>query len=231
MPLPRYLQIAEQLTRDIAAGLLEDASRLPPEVAMARTLGVSVGTLRKALSELARRGLLVRRQGSGNYVRHSDGPVGIYAFFRLELNAGGGLPAARNLAVERRAPPAAAGVPWEAGWRIRRLRWLNAVPAAVEEIWIDARHAPALDAATLPETLYRHYAAAFGLWIAEVEDRVDAGPCPDWTPAAFPAGPGAVCGRVARRARCRAQRVEEVSTTWFDPATTAYVARWRESPA
>ncbi|MBA3324413.1 MAG: GntR family transcriptional regulator, partial [Rhodobacteraceae bacterium] len=188
MPLPRYLEIGERLTREIAAGLRPNGARLPPEVALAREFGVSVGTLRKALAELAARGLLVRRQGSGNYVRRSAAPVGIYGFLHLELAGGGGMPSARNLEVARLAAPD--GAPWPEGWRIRRLRRLNDAAAALEEIWIDARHAAGLSVEGLPETLYRHYAAAFGLRIARVEDRVGPGACPAWAPPEFPLGPG-----------------------------------------
>ena len=52
--LPKYLQISELLIRDIAAGRLEDGSRLPTERDLATQLSTSVGTLRKAFSELAR---------------------------------------------------------------------------------------------------------------------------------------------------------------------------------
>ncbi len=60
-----YLQIAETLVRDIAAGTLIDGEKLPPERDMAKDLGIAVGTLRKTLSELESRGLLERIQGSG----------------------------------------------------------------------------------------------------------------------------------------------------------------------
>ncbi len=226
MSLPRFLEISERLTREIAAGLRPDGARLPPEIELARECGVSVGTLRKALAELAARGLLVRRQGSGNYVRRSAGPVGIYGFLHLELVAGGGLPGARILEVSRVNPPDDA--PWTGSWRIRRLRTLNGFVAALEEIWLDVRHAAELGPADLPETLYRHYAARFGLWIARVEDRVGAGRCPDWAPPSFPLGPGAVCGLVSRRAESRERRIEEISRSWFDPSIAAYVARWTE---
>ena len=61
--LPIYVQVSEMLIRDIAAGMLVDGSRLPPERDMAKSLEISVGTLRKALSELESRGLLDRRHG------------------------------------------------------------------------------------------------------------------------------------------------------------------------
>ena len=67
--LPIYLQIAEQVSREISAGLLVDGERLPTEREMAQRYGVAVRTLRKALARLTEMGLLIRRQGSGNYVQ------------------------------------------------------------------------------------------------------------------------------------------------------------------
>ncbi len=67
--LPKYIQISEMLIRDIAAGRLGDGMRLPPERDMAKSLDISVGTLRKALADLESKGALRRLQGSGNYVQ------------------------------------------------------------------------------------------------------------------------------------------------------------------
>lgn len=228
MDLPIYLQISERLTREIAAGVLVDGSRLPPEIELARSLGVSVGTLRKALAEVAARGLLTRRQGSGNYVRRNASPTGIYAFFHLELRNGGGMPGARTLSAERVRPDGPTGAPWDPGWRIRRLRLIDGRPAALEEIWIDAAHALTMDAESVPESLYRHYASAFGLRIARVEDQVRDGVCPDWAPPDSPLAAGSTCGLVLRRAESREKRLAEVSRTWFDTSRVAYVARWVE---
>lgn len=43
--------------------------RLPPEGPLAEMFSVSVGTLRRAVSELCEEGILWKRQGSGTYVR------------------------------------------------------------------------------------------------------------------------------------------------------------------
>ena len=87
-PLPAYLRIAEMLTHDIAAGRLPDGARLPPERNLAPSFDVSVGTLRKALTELEARGLLTRRHGSGNYVQFDGRAAAGYSMFRLELAGG-----------------------------------------------------------------------------------------------------------------------------------------------
>ncbi|MDE0852608.1 winged helix-turn-helix domain-containing protein, partial [Yoonia sp.] len=54
--LPKYIQVSEMLIREIAADHLADGARLPPERDMAVELGISVGTLRKALRDLANKG-------------------------------------------------------------------------------------------------------------------------------------------------------------------------------
>ena len=103
--LPVFIQIAELLIRDIAAGRLIEGERLPPEREMAAELNVSVGTLRKSLSELEQKGMLERIQGSGNYIRETGTQNSVYAMFRLELPEGGGLPRADILSVDHLKKP------------------------------------------------------------------------------------------------------------------------------
>jgi GntR family transcriptional regulator len=238
-PLPRYLQLTELLTREIAAGRWRVGERLPTEAELAARLGVAVGTLRKALAELATRGLIERRQGSGTYVRQAEpGGRSAYGFFRLEARDGGpGLPGAEPLALAAvdtpalwPADPADAAHPADRParcWQLRRLRRLDGAPVALEQICFDARHAAELDAAALSESLYHHYETAFGFWIAQVEDRLGLAPVPDWAPPAFglPVCTPTVC--IERRAWSQHGRLEEVSLTWLDPARARYVARWR----
>ena len=134
--LPKYVQTAEMLIREIAAGRLLDGERLPPERDMAAELGLAVGTLRKALADLEYRGLLERVQGSGNYIRSGAEASGVYALFRLELIRGGGLPTAETLSVDFLPKPGDAPDfgPSESAHRVRRLRRLGGRSAALEEI-------------------------------------------------------------------------------------------------
>lgn len=225
--LPRYQQISELLIRDIAAGRLMDGARLPPEREMAAELGVAVGTLRKALQDLAAKGLLERVQGSGNYIRARADVESIYALFRLELVNGGGLPAAQVLDVARlpkpRHLPSFGDGP--DAHRIRRLRLLSAMPVAVEEIWLDAAYATELHATDLSQSLYLHYRTHLGLWIARAEDRIGTDAVPDFAPAQFSLKPGAMAGHVVRISWGQDNRRAEVSETWFDPHVARYVSR------
>lgn len=228
-PLPVHMQIGEMLIREIAAGRLADGARLPPERDMAAELGIAVGTLRRALADLTDRGLLERVHGSGNYVRSRGDLQGVYAFFRLERIGGGGLPTADLISVERMEKPA--DVPAfgssTVAHRIRRLRRLDGVAAAVEEIWLDGARAQAMSPDDLSESLYLHYRVALGFSIARIEDRVSVAPAPDWAPAAFGAQPPAPCGLIERIAWAGDGDSVEFSRSWFDPGVARYVSRFR----
>ncbi|MDJ1017486.1 MAG: GntR family transcriptional regulator [Paracoccaceae bacterium] len=227
--LPKYVQTAELLIREIAAGRLADGARMKPERAMAVELGVSVGTLRKALGDLTEKGLLERVQGSGNYVRHRPEAAGVYAFFRLELVEGGGLPTAEVLSVERTLKPddLPAFGRSDSGHRIRRLRRLSGKPAAMEEIWLDGVWADVLMPADLSESLYLFYREELGLWIARAEDSVGLGVAPKWRAPDFGLAAGSPCGFIERWGRTPEGEVAEYSRTWFDPGVARYVARIR----
>jgi GntR family transcriptional regulator len=65
---PLYLQICDVLARRIASGEWPARAAIPAEVELARELGVSAGTLRKALELLENDGLVTRRRGRGTFV-------------------------------------------------------------------------------------------------------------------------------------------------------------------
>ncbi len=231
--LPIYIQISELLQREITAGLYAAGDRLPPEVELAKKLNVAVGTLRKALSELALRGMLTRRQGSGTYVCAAKdvglgGGKSVYEFFKLELLRGGGLPTAQVLAFDKVDTPTAFRVSFSSQcYRVRRLRLLDGTPVALEEIYFDSKHHPKLSAADLGEALYQFYKERLGFWIATAEDHIGQGLAPDWSPAVFALKAGVVCLRVERVAKSSDGVISEFSVTWFDANQCRYVNRMK----
>jgi GntR family transcriptional regulator len=225
--LPKFVQISEMLIREIAAGHLADGARLPPEREMADDLGIAVGTLRKALAEVESKGLLQRIQGSGNYVRRREDVDSVYAFFRLELKRGGGLPTAEVVSLACLDKPADAPDfgPHPQAHRIRRLRYLGGTLIAVEEIWLDAAACPVIAADDLLESLYLFYRDRLGLVIAAAEDRIGIAAFPDWTPAAFHLPSGAAAGYIERISYLAGRKPVEFSRTWFDADRAQYVSR------
>ncbi|MEM7751834.1 MAG: GntR family transcriptional regulator [Pseudomonadota bacterium] len=224
--LPKYVQASETLIRDISAGRLRDGERLAPEREMAARMGIAVGTLRKALSELEGRGLVERIHGSGNYVRHRPQASGLYAFFRLERLDGGGLPTADLFEFDRMAKPddlPAFGRSPEA-YRMRRIRRLSATPVALEEIWLDGVWADRIDPTRLSESLYLFYRRSLNLWIARAEDRIGIAPVPDWG-RSLDVFTGDTAGYVERWGQTEAGEVAEYSRTWFNADRARYVSR------
>lgn len=67
-PLPLYYQLKEALKQQIIAGHLAPHSVIPSEPELVSSYHVSRATVRQALSELVREGLLYREHGRGTYV-------------------------------------------------------------------------------------------------------------------------------------------------------------------
>lgn len=224
--LPVYVQISEVLIREIAAGRLIDGARLPPERDLAQQHFTTVRTLRKALDLIEKKGLLERIQGSGNYVRAGAVVDSIYSMFRLELRGGGGLPTARVLDVMEQNKPD--DLPRfgtsDRATCIRRLRFLNRIPVAVEEIWLDLG-AGKIIRADLSDSLYRYYKMQLGFWISHAEDSVRIGPVPNWAPPEFAPPIGTTVGYIERLSHSEQLGPVEFSRTWFDPDQAHYVQR------
>lgn len=66
---PRYVQLRHRLKSGIESGVMPPNSSLPPEREIAEITELSRVTVRKAIQELVREGLIEQRQGSGSFVR------------------------------------------------------------------------------------------------------------------------------------------------------------------
>jgi len=66
---PRYVQLRRRLEEGIETGVLPPNSSLPPERELAEITDLSRVTVRKAIRELVREGLIEQRQGSGSFIR------------------------------------------------------------------------------------------------------------------------------------------------------------------
>ena len=81
--MPLYAQAEKVLEDLLVHRRYRVGDRIPPEVELVRSLGVSRATIRAGVGRLVDRGLLIRRQGSGTYLaqiperRDQPGAVGI----------------------------------------------------------------------------------------------------------------------------------------------------------
>ena len=67
--IPLYFQIEQELASLIASGALAPGSQLPSEEELVQRYGVRRTTVRKAIQELERLGLIEIRRGRGTFVR------------------------------------------------------------------------------------------------------------------------------------------------------------------
>lgn len=177
---PLYRQVYDTLLRRLAEAVWQPGQMLPSEGQLAVELGVSQGTVRKALDALTADSLLVRRQGRGTFVAEHDDKQSLFRFFKLRPDDGtSGIPQSRVLTIaegvayedERRHLSLAADA---AVTRIERLRWVAGELCLVERIVVPADLFPGLAELNLPNTLYSLYAIRFGITIATANERLRA---------------------------------------------------------
>ncbi|WP_181348650.1 GntR family transcriptional regulator [Thalassobacillus sp. CUG 92003] len=78
-----YLQVIDQIKRDIENGIHREKEKLPSEFELSKTLGVSRATLREALRILEEENVVTRRHGVGTFVN----PKPVFSSGIEELNS------------------------------------------------------------------------------------------------------------------------------------------------
>ncbi|MET8275330.1 winged helix-turn-helix domain-containing protein [Streptomyces sp. NPDC005134] len=68
LPRYEYVKLADQIAAEISSGKLPKGAALPGERAMTDIYQVSIGTVRRAVSELRSRGLVATLPAKGTYV-------------------------------------------------------------------------------------------------------------------------------------------------------------------
>ena len=181
--LPLYQRLRDALAAKVADRVWQPGGALPSELSLAKSYGVSPGTMRKAIESLVDEGLLERRQGKGTFVRRASFNHSLFRFFRFQR--GGGervVPEGRILSREVvPAPPEIAGkLALEAGTpaiRMARLRLFDGRPGLAEDIWLPLdRFAAFLDepAERIGDLLYPVYESLCGQVIACAEEDLTA---------------------------------------------------------
>ncbi len=154
---------------------------LPSEPEIAAGLGVSPGTVRKALDEMSSESLLVRRQGRGTFVARHDEERILFQFFRMIPDTGDRrFPESRTISVSvAKSDEMAAsrlGIALkEPVIAIERVRTLDNRPCIHERIVLPRSLFPGLERLKdLPNNLYALYSAKYGVTIARGTERLKA---------------------------------------------------------
>lgn len=168
---PLYQQVRERLTQRIADGSWVAGKIIPSEIQIAAELGVSQGTVRKALDDMTSANLLVRRQGRGTFVATHDESRILFQFFKLQLDNGDRLfPESEVLQVQCHAATQKEAEKLglfakEPVIRIRRVRSLDSKRCIIEMIILPSALFEGIEQGDIPNNLYDTYARRFGVTV------------------------------------------------------------------
>ena len=143
-PKKLYRRIADAIAAEIESGHYKPGDRLPTERELAEEFNVSRITVRKALNDLQREGLLIRRRGAGTFValREERSFSGLPSFSE-DMLAGGRT--THSVWIDRDTDMVTADESMQLGLapgarvhRLKRLRYADDMPVAIEMSTIPA---------------------------------------------------------------------------------------------
>jgi GntR family transcriptional regulator len=178
---PLYRQVKELLIKRLGDGSWSPGQLLPSEPEIAAGLGVSPGTVRKALDEMSSESLLVRRQGRGTFVASHDEARILFQFFRMVSDTGERrFPESRVISVslakaDERAAARLGITAKDSVVTIERVRSLDGRPCIHEYIVLPRAMYPGIERIReLPNNLYALYSTRYGVTIARGSESLKA---------------------------------------------------------
>lgn len=178
---PLYARVKAIVLARIMGGVWPPGTALPAEMELARELGVSQGTVRKALDTLTAEQVVVRRQGSGTYVAEHTPAHMLFRFFNIYDEGGAQVlpdsqPARATTGeattTERRRLELGEGAKVI---RISRIRTRAGRPFMDDRIVLPEALFPGLAReAEMPNTLYDLFQKRYRIHVARTEEQVTA---------------------------------------------------------
>ena len=168
----KYHEIKEYLMDNIRSGAYQPDQAIPPERELAALLGVNRMTVRRAIEELMYEGLLIRKKGSGTFLTQakrsksdyfppSDGHDSVRVLSCQQQSDGN-----FGLSVLRLCEG-------QSYWRLRRVRMIDLVPYAYEDIYFHPNFFSSIDRSFYSMSLHQ-IAAQYALPGATVYQDVEA---------------------------------------------------------
>lgn len=177
-PLPLYHQVELDMRQRIKSGEWPPAEQIPTESELCTIYGASRVTIREAVRRLTDEGLLIRRRGSGTFVREERITAGVRGLtsFTEEMAALGLRGGSRVLSAVTETCPRAVSdrlrLPEEAEViSIKRLRLVDGTPMGIQTAYLPADRFPGLDKVDFGNgSLYAILAERYGVVPVEAEE-------------------------------------------------------------
>jgi GntR family transcriptional regulator len=175
---PLYLQVKDMLVQRIVAGAWKPGAAIPNEIELSRELGISVGTVRKALDEMEGERLISRRQGRGTFVIDQTSDECAIRFSNLRdpdgIRIAGDIKSCETVAAtasesEARLLQLRGGEPV---FRMHRVRTHDGLPFMIEDSTVPQSRFPGLaQESEIPSSIVV-LAHRFGVLLARAEERI-----------------------------------------------------------
>ena len=182
-PLPLYKEVKRLLTQSLAAGEWAPGVALPSETRLAERYRVSIGTVRKAIDELAAERILLRHQGRGTFVASHNARRMLFHFFHIVPASGAReQPRTELLSFARAKADADSAArlniaPGAPVFRIRNLLHLGGQPVVLDDITLPAERFPRLSEKIFSgrdSTIYQLYQERYGINVVRSAERLSA---------------------------------------------------------
>ena len=183
-PQPLYKQVKQHLVRRVIAGDWRPGETLPSEMKLADEYRLSQGTVRKAIEEMAKEGLVSRQAGRGTFVTSHSGDYRPFRFHRLFTEAGEKV-AGENVefircrlgVADQRIAETLKIAAGDEGADTLRIRRLSGKPVLVERIFVAENLCPGIREmleSTQPASIYLLLEQSYNILITLVEEKVRA---------------------------------------------------------
>jgi len=135
---PLHIQVRETIRRQVKDGeLIDKTGRLMTEAELGKHFGVSRITIRNAIKPLVDEGMFERERGKGTFLRSNqpENWVGLLMGFSETIRDAGYVPGAKVLQqgmTNRHDPGVREQIRERAVWQLKRLRFADEIPIAVE---------------------------------------------------------------------------------------------------
>lgn len=180
---PLYQEVKHRLMESLRGGEWKAGQMIPAEKRLCERFGVSMGTLRKAVDELAAENILMRHQGRGTFVTSHSPDRYMFGFFHICTKDGKKeYPEVEfvSLTHEKADADSARGLGIRTGAKVYRIinrLSLGGKPVIVDDIVLPERFFTGLTDAHVRErrtTLYQLYQDSFGVTVLGTEERLRA---------------------------------------------------------
>ncbi len=178
--LPYYLQIKEVIKERIKANIYPVDTLIPSENVLSQEFSVTRATIRSALMELKKQGLIRTEKGKGSVVCNPAIEQSLLRFYSFSRDFKKSSFNSKTTIIEKREIPA----PWdiaeklalnenEGVFEITRLRWFNEYPMIIETAFVPAKLFPGLLSHNLEEkSIYDLIEYRYGIKIKKAKEYI-----------------------------------------------------------